>query len=77
MLSARKKDADQPAEVLLDVTLKQLEQVRQPRLNERVGVWEFYTTIDPAGLDDGPFEVYALPFNTGKKFDNRLHFVNN
>jgi len=33
--------------------------VKEPRLNERVNVWEFCIPLDPAKLADGPFEVHA------------------
>lgn len=71
VFSAKKKAADQPAEVLLDATIRQVEIVGQPRRNDRTGVWEFYTTIDPASLDDGPLEVYAFPYVAGAALDDQ------
>jgi hypothetical protein len=44
-----------------DLVVKQLHVVKSPKFNERTGVWEFHTTVEPSKLNDGPFEVYALP----------------
>lgn len=38
-----------------------------PKFNERTGVWEFQTTIDPTGLPDGPVDVWAAAEPLGEK----------
>ena len=58
------KDAEQ---VGFELIAKQLHIVSSPSLNTRTGVWEFFTVVDPSMLDDGPFEVYALPYVAGNE----------
>lgn len=52
----------------LDGAVKQEESVQRAKGNERTGVWEYHITVDPAGLEDGPFAVLATAVPLGEDY---------
>lgn len=47
----------------------QQEKVLAPKLNDRTNVWEYFITVDPAKIPDGPFDIKAtcIPGGNGNR----------